>query len=134
MSLNHTLRPAQALEVWRRTIVEGVRRDQPDLSTRQMAILLIVYTEPAPHTVRGLSAALAISKPAVTRALDRLGQLDFVRRKTDEDDRRSVLVQRTVKGSVFLSDYAGLIAASLAEVAPSLTPGAGRAAPADGTG
>lgn len=113
MSPNSALRPAQVLELWRRTIVEGVRRDQPDLSTRQMAILLIVYTQPAPHTVRGLAADLAISKPAVTRALDRLGQLDFVRRKTDEDDRRSVLVQRTVKGSVFLSDYAGLISAAL---------------------
>lgn len=113
MSSNSALRPAQMLELWRRTIVEGVRRDQPDLSTRQMAILLIVYTQPAPHTVRGLAANLAISKPAVTRALDRLGQLDFVRRKTDEDDRRSVLVQRTVKGSVFLSDYAGLISAAL---------------------
>ena len=113
MSSNSALRPAQVLELWRRTIVEGVRRDQPDLSTRQMAILLIVYTQPAPHTVRGLAADLAISKPAVTRALDRLGQLDFVRRKTDEDDRRSVLVQRTVKGSVFLSDYAGLISAAL---------------------
>lgn len=108
------VRPAQALELWRRTIVEGVKRDQPDLSTRQMAILLIVYTQPAPHTVRGLSAELSISKPAVTRALDRLGQLDFVRRKIDEEDRRSVLVQRTVKGSVFLSDYAELILANLA--------------------
>jgi DNA-binding MarR family transcriptional regulator len=109
-------RPPQALELWRRTIVEAVRRDQPDLSTRQMAILLIVYTQPAPHTVRGLSATLAISKPAVTRALDKLGQLDYVRRKTDEDDRRSVLVQRTVKGSVFLSDYAELILAGLATI------------------
>ena len=105
------LKPAQALELWRRTIVEGVRRDQPDLSTRQMAILLIVYTQPAPHTVRGLSADLTIS---TTRALDRLGQLDFVRRKVDEDDRRSVLVQRTLKGSVFLADYAGLILANMA--------------------
>ncbi len=125
MSPNSALRPAQALELWRRTIVEGVRRDQPDLSTRQMAILLIVYTEPGPHTVRGLAAALAISKPAVTRALDRLGQLDFVRRKTDENDRRSVLVQRTVKGSVFLSDYAGLIGAALAIVTPDGDGGAG---------
>ncbi len=134
MSLAPSLRPAQVLDVWRRTIVEGVRRDQPDLSTRQMAILLIVYTQPAPHTVRGLAATLAISKPAVTRALDRLGQLDFVRRKTDEDDRRSVLVQRTVKGSVFLSDYAELIAVSLAEVTAGLTPGAAPAAPAGETG
>jgi DNA-binding MarR family transcriptional regulator len=108
------LRPAQALDLWRRIVVESVRRDQPDLSARQMAILMIVFTLPAPHTVRGLSAELNISKPAVTRALDRLGQLDYVRRKIDEDDRRSVLVQRTVKGSVFMSDYAALILAQMA--------------------
>ena len=103
------IRPTEALELWRRTIAESVRRDLPDLSSRQMAILLIVYTLPAPHTVRGLAAQLAISKPAVTRAIDRLGQLDFVRRRTDENDRRSVLVQRTVQGAVFLSDYAELV-------------------------
>lgn len=108
------LRPAQALDLWRRTMVESVRRDQPDLSARQMAILLIVYTQPAPHTVRGLSSELNISKPAVTRAIDRLSQLDYVRRKIDEDDRRSVLVQRTVKGSVFMADYGALILGNMA--------------------
>jgi DNA-binding MarR family transcriptional regulator len=117
-------RPTEALEVWRRTITESVRRDLPDLSSRQMAILLIVYTLPAPHTVRGLAAQLAISKPAVTRAIDRLGQLDFVRRRTDENDRRSVLVQRTVKGAVFLSDYADLIIGASQNVAPLSPPAA----------
>jgi hypothetical protein len=39
-----------------------------------------------------------------------------LRRKVDEDDRRSVLVQRTLKGSVFLSDYAGLILANMTAV------------------
>jgi DNA-binding MarR family transcriptional regulator len=112
------IRPTEALELWRRTITESVRRDLPDLSSRQMAILLIVYTQPAPHTVRGLAAQLAISKPAVTRAIDRLGQLDFVRRRTDEADRRSVLVQRTVQGAVFLSDYAELITGAWQTVAP----------------
>jgi DNA-binding MarR family transcriptional regulator len=52
---------------------------------------------------------LRISKPAVTRALDRLGGLEFLRRKTDQDDRRSVLIQRTVRGSVFLREFAELI-------------------------
>ena len=112
------LRANQALELWRRTIAEYVRRDLPDLSTRQMAILLIVYTQPAPHTVRGLARQLGISKPAVTRAIDRLGALDFVRRKTDEEDRRSVLVQRTVKGAVFLSDYADLIGIAAQDAVP----------------
>ena len=31
------------------------------------------------------------------------------RRKVDEDDRRSVLLQRTVKGSVFLREFGELI-------------------------
>jgi DNA-binding MarR family transcriptional regulator len=133
------LPPTQALDLWRRTVEEYVRRDLPDLSSRQMAILLIVYTRPAPHTVRGLAAHLAISKPAVTRAIDRLSALDFVRRRTDEADRRSVLVQRTVKGAVFLSDYADLIAAAATEAMPDAIsaapePAAIDAAPADGTG
>jgi DNA-binding MarR family transcriptional regulator len=94
-----------ALDVWRRAMIEGVRRDQPDLSARQMAVLLTVYLKPAPHTVRGLAAELNVSKPAVTRALDRLGRLGLARRKIDQADRRNVLVQRTVKGSVYLAEF-----------------------------
>ena len=74
-----------------------------------MALLLSVYLTPAPHTVRGLSEALNISKPAITRALDRLSSLGMVKRKVDEEDRRSVLVQRTVKGSVFLREFGDII-------------------------
>ncbi len=114
------LEPVEALDLWRRTIVEGVRRESPDLTTRQMALLLMVYLTPGPHTVRGLAAHLKVSKPAITRALDKLGQLDLVRRKVDPQDRRSVLVQRTVHGSVFLREYGDMItaAAASAEVAP----------------
>ena len=101
--------PNQALEMWCTTFAEGVRRDAPDLTARQMAVLLLVYMAEAPHTVRGLADSLNISKPAVTRALDKLGKLDFVRRKEDDFDRRSVLVQRTVKGSMFLREFGELI-------------------------
>ncbi|WP_425406753.1 MarR family transcriptional regulator [Hwanghaeella sp.] len=103
------LTPNQALEIWRGAIVESVRRDSPDLSARQMAVLTTVYLQPSPHTVRGLAEALNVSKPAVTRALDRLSELGLVRRKPDEEDRRSVLIQRTVKGSVYLTEFAELI-------------------------
>jgi DNA-binding MarR family transcriptional regulator len=60
--------------------------------------------------VRGLARDLAMSKPAVSRALDTLGRLDFLRRKRDQADRRSVLVQRTVKGSDFLREFGDLAA------------------------
>ncbi|MDP6345159.1 MAG: MarR family winged helix-turn-helix transcriptional regulator [Alphaproteobacteria bacterium] len=105
----------QALHLWHRALASAVRDEGPDLSARQMAILLQVYLGSPPHTVRGLAAELRISKPAVVRALDALGRLEFVRRRRDERDKRNVLVQRTVKGSVFLSEFAGRVIAAAGE-------------------
>jgi len=92
------------IEIFRDTVAASVRRDGPNLSARQLAVLLTVYLGNGPHTVRGLAADLNVSKPAITRALDRLGELDFARRKGDPMDRRSVLVQRTLKGAAYLRD------------------------------
>ena len=103
------LNELQALNIWRRAIVAGVRADAPDLSARQMALLLTVYLTPRPHTVRGLATLMNVSKPAITRAVNRLVELQLVRRNTDENDRRSVLIQRTVSGSVFLREFGELI-------------------------
>lgn len=110
MSLD--LSELQALDIWRRTGVASVRRDAPDLSARQMALLLTVYLTPPPHTVRGLAEQLNVTKPVITRAVDRLSELGMVRRKTDPGDRRSVLLQRTVKGSIFLREFAELVVAA----------------------
>lgn len=98
-----------ALHLWQTVSVNTVRDDRPDLSMRQMALLLTVYTTSPPHTVRGLAKTLNISKPAVTRALDRLCGIDLARRKRDDADRRNVLIQRTVKGSVYLTEFGELI-------------------------
>lgn len=96
--------PDQLVGILRDTIVALVRRDGPDLSARQLGVFLTVYLTDGPHTVRGLAAELNVSKPAITRALDRLGELDLARRKVDPMDRRSILVQRTLKGTAFLRD------------------------------
>lgn len=106
------IKPVEALDLWRGAIVESVRRDGPDLSARQMALLLTVYITPPPHTVRGLAETLKVSKPAVTRAVDRLAEYGLVKRKVDEKDRRSVLIQRTVKGSVYLREFGEMVAAA----------------------
>lgn len=113
----------EALELWRRTLVAGIHRSAPDLSVRQMAILLCVYMTPQPHTVRGLAARLKISKPAVTRALDTLSGLGVLRRKADENDRRSVLLYRTVAGSVYLSEFADTIVAAGKGLGSKRSPG-----------
>ncbi len=106
----------EALEMWRLAATETVRRDSPDLSARQLALMLTVYLSAPPHTVRGMAAHLNISKPAITRALDRLEKLGLVRRRKDPADRRSVLAQRTVAGSVFLSEFAEIVTKATASV------------------
>lgn len=109
---NPELKPVQALSLWHDVVLQSVRNDGPDLSSRQLAIMFTVYLDPPPHTVRGLAAALDVSKPAITRALDTLGSLDLLKRSRDEADRRNVLVLRTVKGTGFMQEFAELIVRS----------------------
>jgi DNA-binding MarR family transcriptional regulator len=100
----------QRVDVLRQTIVALVWRDGPDLSARQLGVFLTSYLEDEAQTVRGLAAKLEVSKPAITRALDRLSEFDLVRRKKDPLDRRSVLVQRTTTGTAFLRDLKRILA------------------------
>jgi len=100
-----TLSASESLALWYQVTVRMLRESGPDLSSRQISVLMTVYMDDGPHTVRGLVATLRISKPAITRALDRLCQEGLLIRKTDDKDRRSVLIQKTAKGSDFLRDF-----------------------------
>jgi DNA-binding MarR family transcriptional regulator len=105
-----TTETAESLvNVLRDTIVALVRQDGPDLSARQFGVFLTCYLEGDPQTVRGLAATLDVSKPVISRALDRLADFDLVRRKADPTDRRSVLVQRTPAGTAYLKDIRGIL-------------------------
>ena len=99
----------QLVGTLRDTVVSMVRRDGPDLSARQLGVFLTCYLQEGAHTVRGLAAELNVSKPAITRALDRLGELDLARRKVDPMDRRSILVQRTLKGAAYLRELRSIM-------------------------
>ena len=100
---------ANALQLWHDVHLALVRDGDPDLSARQMAILLTVYLEAPPHTVRGLAARLGVTKPVITRALDAMGKQDLLTRRRDEKDRRNVLIQRTVKGALYVERLADCI-------------------------
>jgi DNA-binding MarR family transcriptional regulator len=102
----------QALDVLRGTVIESVRHDPRDLTQRQMAVILSVYLSATPLTVRALSADLAIGKPAISRALDRLETLGLVRRMADLRDKRSIVVGRTVPGAVYLRELADRMVAA----------------------
>jgi len=87
------------------TLIRYVRSGQPDLTNRQMALMLLVYLTPGPHTVRGLANVLGVSKPVITRALNTLGALGYLRRVRDEADRRNVFVAKTSTGQEFLDSF-----------------------------
>lgn len=97
------------LQSWMKTLLAYVRSGDPDLTNRQMALLLLVYLKPGPHTVRGLAKALNVSKPVVTRALNRLGALGYLRRQRDDADRRNIFVAPTQEGADFLEHFKSLI-------------------------
>jgi DNA-binding MarR family transcriptional regulator len=96
---------AEPLSYWMGALVDYVRSGEPDLTNRQMALLLLVYLKPGPHTVRGLAHALNVSKPVVTRALNRLGALGYLRRQRDDSDKRNIFVARTAEGADFLEEF-----------------------------
>lgn len=100
------------LSSWMRTLINYVRSGEPDLTNRQMALLMLVYLTPGPHTVRGIAAALSVSKPVVTRALNTLGSLGYLRRERDQDDRRNIFVVRTKDGTQFLESFRRSLRAS----------------------
>ena len=103
----------QALRFWQSINLDLVLSGETDLSTRQMAILLTIYLEPPPHTVRGLAARLKVTKPVITRALDTMSRNGLVERKKDEADGRNVLIGRTVSGSLFLEKMADRICSQI---------------------
>jgi DNA-binding MarR family transcriptional regulator len=102
--------PAQSLQLWHDVALSQVKDDEPDLSVRQICILLTIYLEAPPHTVRDLASKLNVSKPVITRALDSMGKLGLVTRRRDDADKRNVLIQRTVKGALYLERLSDLIA------------------------
>lgn len=98
-----------ALDFWQRVLSRSLKEVKHDLSARQANILLTVYLKDGPHTIKNLSESLDISKAAICRALDTLSMAGLVKRKKDDKDKRNVFVQRTIQGSVFLSDFADII-------------------------
>ena len=99
-----------ALSLWRDIIIQLLQKNNAyNLSNRQTVILMTVYLNPPPHTIKLLSASLGISKPAICRAVDALAIKGMLKRKRDSNDKRIVNLQRTVKGSVFLSEFSEII-------------------------
>lgn len=110
------MRPSQSLRLWQQVTLSQVRDGAHDLTMRQMAILLTIYLDPPPHTVRGLAAKLEVTKPVITRALDTMGALQLVSRHRDPADKRNVLIKRTVEGVLFVERFGDIVIENAAEL------------------
>ncbi len=111
-----SLRPSQALKLWHDVTFDQVRDGVQDLTVRQTAILLTIYMEAPPHTVRGLAKKLGVTKPVITRALDTMGKMELVSRRRDEADKRNVVIQRTLAGALYVEKLGDLVIARCKEL------------------
>jgi DNA-binding MarR family transcriptional regulator len=113
-----------ALGLWQNVTQTTIKADGPDLTSRQTALMLMVYLEKGPHTVRGLARALGLAKPAIVRGIDTLEAAGLLSRQPDPADRRNVFIVGTQKGSHHLAEFAGLIARNAAQLTSAfLAPG-----------
>jgi len=106
----------QALGLWLDVTSRSVQSDGPDLTARQTALMLTVYLEAGPHTVRALAQRLGVGKPAIVRAIDTLQDVGLVERRPDPADRRNIFLVGTEAGAERLSTYAASIARNIAEM------------------
>lgn len=84
-----------------RGFLAGANADR-DMTCRQMAILVMIAAYPN-RSVKHIGAALEISKPVITRASDKLLELELINR-TAADDRRQVELSCTRAGRRLLSE------------------------------
>lgn len=91
----------EVAQIVHRFLINWIRAssEQSDLSLRYLGVLLTLYHNDGPHTVRSLASHFRVPKPAITRAIDRLAALGFAMRANDPNDRRSIVIQRTERGA-----------------------------------
>jgi len=97
------------LSLWHNVTLRTVQQKGPDLTTRQLALLMSVYLDGGPHTVRSLAGQLGVTKAVISRAIDRLCKYGFIERADDPDDGRSILLKRTPAGIHYLQRFADII-------------------------
>ena len=84
---------------WKGTVLDYVRSGVPDLTNRQMALLLLIHLDEGPHTIRGVAKVLKVTKPVISRALNRLTDLRLARRPSNPADKRDLFAVATPEGA-----------------------------------
>lgn len=85
-----------------------IRHDGRDLTTRQIASLLLIYTTDAPHTVNSLADQMNLPPSAMRCVVNRLAQLGLIACDRDTEDRRCIVANRTPPGEALLREIMSL--------------------------
>jgi len=101
-----------ALHKFQKAIGLVVSGDGPDLSARQLAVLLRIAEKPDPAPgVKELAEELGVSKPAITRAMDRLIiEHKFIIRTQHPMDRRKIEATLSRDGEAYIAFLAAGLA------------------------
>jgi DNA-binding MarR family transcriptional regulator len=84
------------------SLIARIRAGEVDLTDRQKAVLMIICLTEGPHRTRDLAATLGVLKPVITRVMNTLSQLGFMRRDRNEADHRDCYAVATAKGRDFV--------------------------------
>ncbi|HEX7042761.1 MAG TPA: MarR family transcriptional regulator [Patescibacteria group bacterium] len=81
----------------------SLQTDVMNLSMVQLHTLLYIKHNPS-TPMKSIAEYLKVELPSATSILNNLVKLQYVKRNTDKDDRRLVLLTLTSKGETLLSD------------------------------
>ena len=93
-----------AVELLRHVVVGMVRKEGIALSTQQFGVFLACYLCPEATTMRGLVQELEMPRLVVMRALEKLAELDLIRREPDQRDNRNQHLHHTKSGRAMLEE------------------------------
>ena len=99
-----------AVDLLRHVVVGLVRREGIALSKQQFGVYLACYLCPEAATMRGLVQEMEMPRLIVMRALEKLAELDLIRREPDPRDSRNQILHHTQTGQAMLADLHSLTA------------------------
>lgn len=83
-------------------VITNATKQKETLSVRQLGILSMVYINHIHASVDHYARTLNLSKPAVTKALNRLEELRLVKRIPSWEDKRKITVVPTSYGQDYI--------------------------------
>lgn len=90
-------------------IILHIVQSNDDLTMRQLVLFLAIYHHGVRGSTKDYAGYMNVAKPVVTRAMDRLEQLQLMKRSFSPIDRRMVVVHKTAIGEAYYQHLLSLM-------------------------